>query len=68
MKEAIHVYYGAGVVHFKELKPRGRLRVYDVSDSSMVRLIGWLIAHEDKILSRMRSFGGETFVIERRER
>jgi len=68
MKEAIHLYHRAGVVHFKELKPRGRLRVYHVNIGSMLRLINWLATHEDKILSRMRGAAGETFVIERRDR
>jgi len=68
MKEAVHIYYRAKQVHFKELKPHGRLRVYHPSVDSMVRLTSWLKLNEDKILLRERSFGGQTFVIERRER
>jgi len=68
MKEAIHVYYRAGVVHFKELKPQRCLRVYHPSVHSLVRLNSWLTLNEDKIYSRTKSLGGEVFVIERRER
>jgi len=68
MKEAIHVYKTARQVHFKELKPQGRLRVYHVSIPSIRRLGRWLVEHPKAVLSRSRSLAGVSFIIERRER
>jgi len=68
MKEAIHVYKTARQVHFKELRPQGRLRVYNVSIASIRRLGRWLVEHSEKVLRRDRSLAGVSFIIERRER